>query len=411
MADNKNSVPVTHELRPAFYDDFHCIGADCQLNCCKGWEISFSKKDFLSLRREEGSEELRELLGNCVRRVRRTDKTERQYGQFDMSGGICPLQTEEGLCRLQIERGPDALPEVCRVYPRNESVAWSGFMERSLSPSCEAVLQLLWDLPDGVEFRCDELPLKKTRLNFSDDAPLKRHFGDVRNLCIDVLQDRRIPLPRRILLMGVLLRKLAEGEMEVPQWLETAQTILKADTTAQLLDSFPSPSDGELARQLVQNISVLVKTCGGSADANRERDEIAAALGISVPDMVVGSYTVPQGIYLELRKRYDETFGDKEYFMENLMVALLFHLRLPYMEDRTAIWKSYVNFCNLYSFYRFMATMSCRDGGGDKNALFRTLALANRGMVHNIARQHELQDEFFANESDSLAHMAILLGC
>ena len=93
------------------------------------------------------------------------------------------------------------------------------------------------------------------------------------------------------------------------------------------------------------------------------------------------------------------------------MVSLFFQLNLPNLKSGEELWKSYVNFCNLYAFYRFMAVASCREGGaGDKAELFRLIVFASRGMIHNGARQTDLRDELFRNDSATLAHMAILLG-
>ena len=33
-----------------------------------------------------------------------------------------------------------------------------------MSPACEGVLELLWNLPDGVEFRSDPLPKKEQKI-------------------------------------------------------------------------------------------------------------------------------------------------------------------------------------------------------------------------------------------------------
>jgi len=51
MAEEKQGVLVTKDLRPAYYDDFHCLAAGCKLSCCKGWNITFNKKDYLSIKR------------------------------------------------------------------------------------------------------------------------------------------------------------------------------------------------------------------------------------------------------------------------------------------------------------------------------------------------------------------------
>ena len=92
------------------------------------------------------------------------------------------------------------------------------------------------------------------------------------------------------------------------------------------------------------------------------------------------------------------------------MVSLFFNLQVPDPVDREKLWKSYVDFCNLYSFFRFMAVASCREGAaGDKAELFRMMVCASRGLMHNTPQKTKLRDEFFQNDSATLAHMAILL--
>ena len=69
-----------------------------------------------------------------------------------------------------------------------------------------------------------------------------------------------------------------------------------------------------------------------------------------------------------------------------------------------------MNLCNLYSAYRFLAVMSCREGVEDcKREMFDLLVLSSRALIHNRERQNAFRDELFQNDSASLAHMAVLL--
>ena len=90
MAD----LHVQYDLRPAYYDQFHCLAGDCRYTCCKGWHIGFDKKDYLDLRRQEGSPELRETLQKIVRRVKKGPNAGRWYAEFDLPGGPAHNQTE-----------------------------------------------------------------------------------------------------------------------------------------------------------------------------------------------------------------------------------------------------------------------------------------------------------------------------
>ena len=129
MAKPTQSVTVDKDLRPAYYDDFHCLAESCKISCCKGWNITFSKKDYLALKRQEGSPELNACLAKGVRRIRKKSGDDTfYYGEFDMGGGVCPFLQAGGLCQLQVEMGHEALPFVCQSYPWRERYMLSGYL-------------------------------------------------------------------------------------------------------------------------------------------------------------------------------------------------------------------------------------------------------------------------------------------
>lgn len=399
MADQIFQASVDTDLRPACYDDFHCLAANCRFSCCKGWRVTFDKKDYLSLKRLEGSPELRRRMENTVCRIRK-DPPAGDYGEFDMHTGVCPLLREDGLCHLQAEKGPGALPRVCRIFPRAEAYSY-GHLERSLSPACEGVLELLWNLPEGVDFRSDSLEKEARKvLTLTGDLSLRPFYLPIREWCVDTLQDRSAPLPRRILRMGLGLRELAEGKRDPAAWLAWARAL-----GAQEDLSLP---EGALLMFLSSCCRTLLHLSDQSGDFADVVLELLRGLGVDLSD--IHRAVIPMGPYLAARERYEEVFRDRAYFLENLMVSVLFYLHLPFLSSREELWKGYVNFCNLYAVYRFLAVMSCREGVEDNKAeLFRLTVFASQKLLHNGLCQSQLRDEFFQNESATLAHMAILL--
>lgn len=395
---------IRADLRPAFYDDFHCLAAKCRSSCCVGWHITFNKKDYLSLKRQSGSADLNVRMADGLRRIRKGPLTI-HYGEFTMKGGRCPLLREDCLCALQIEKGHEALPYVCRSFPRAEIFRPSGYLERSLSPACEGVLALLWNLNDGVEFRSDPLPKDKWgSASFSLDHSLAEHFQDIRSQCIDILQDRRHPLPQRILLLGLALKELTVENVDVVHWPAYVQSL-----SEQVGELSNLTSDNTLPMFLSNHLRLLFSLPNVDRQFSTIRAEIAQSMQIQIQSDT-SLAIIPTEPYLIARTRFQETFPNGECFLENLMVALFFHLCLPDLASSERVWKSYVNFCNLYSFYRFMAVMSCREGAsGDRDELFHLLVFSSRNLIHNNVQQTTLRDEFFKNDSATLAHMAILV--
>lgn len=406
MADQQKTIRMDKDLRPAYYDEFHCLAADCRLSCCKGWTITFNKKDYLSLKREKGSPELNAMMEGAVRRIRKGPAAETFYGEFNMDSGVCPLLREDCLCQLQRENGHEALPHVCRSYPRAEAYMLSGYLERSLSPSCEGVLALMWNLPDGIEFRSDPLPKEERRtMVFSEEEPLSKWFSVVREWCVDLLQNRKYALPERIWLMGLGLKELADGETDVWHWLERASVLTRSADVSCVLPS----GDRELVMFISDCIRTLLTLRTSDPDLRLVKDQLMEALKLDTHGGT-GGFTFSPALYREARTAYEERYGNRDYFMENLMVSIFFHLRMPHMASGEALWKSYVNFCNLYAMYRFLAVLSCQKGSaGDRAELFRMLVFASRALIHNGTRRDQLRDELFQNDSATLPHMAILL--
>lgn len=418
MGKNLQAAFVNHDLRPAYFDQFHCLITDCQLSCCYSWRITFDRKDYVALKGIKGSPELNQRLSHGLRRIRRGPLSETMFGEFDMSSGICPLLREDHLCMLQLEKGAQAQPMVCKIFPRAEVVSNFGFLERSLSPACEGVLELLWNLPEGIDFVSDPLPLEKQgTVTQPEGHPYSiSQCQQIRSACIDILQMRRFTLSQRILFMGLLLKELSDGETDIPRWLAKVQVLGEAPETLEHLQSFGSMQKPEL-KALANNLHVLGSVDMSTAELRNLRKEIQADLGLpvlNVSEKISISLVTPVGSSLSRYEaalaRYNEQFREREYFMENLMVTIFFHLHLPNLASPESLWKDYVKFCNAYSFFKFMAVMSCREGAtGDKKELFRLMVHTSRMLLHNQARQTGLVDELFKNESATLAHMAILL--
>ena len=408
MPETYNVIQIDRDLRPACYDRFHCLMSGCRLNCCMDdWQISFSKKDYLTVKKQKGSPELNRRLEHCLRRIRGEKMSEKSYGQFVLSGGQCPLLSENCLCMLQQERGAKVLPEVCRVFPRQENISPSGYLERSLSPACEGVLALLWDLPEGIDFVSDPLPEEEQQFGrYREGNCLVPAFQTIRSLCIDLLQDRRFPLAERILMVGLALKPLAEGKADMSRWPIQAWTLPESAEAAGLLAE--ADQDKALPLFLTNAVTVLFSPRSRGRDAFALRMTAFTWLGMGSDG---DTRRILAGPYLTAKKRFEEQFAGREYFMENLAVALFFHLGLPNVDSPEQLWKSYLNFCNLYSIYRFAAVMSCRGGSpGDIEELTRLLVHVSRSLLHSRDLQANLQDELFQNDSATLAHMAILLG-
>lgn len=403
MAENK--IPIRTALMPLYYKDFHCIMGACQDNCCDdGWRIEFNKKDYLTIKRAPKSAELEAEMKEGMRRLREQEH-DNMYAEFQVTeGGRCAFHTPEGLCRLQMECGAETLPKVCRVFPRRVSYSYAA-QESSLSPACEGVLALLWDLPEGIDFWEEPLPEKDWRTLTPPDGVIAR-FACIRSLCIDVLQERSMKLSQRLLMLGVLFQQLQELDWNdgdaLDKWLVQGEMLIHDPAAAEQLDQLP----GSLQMFISNNLRLLTSLLSDS------RGQLAQELLDAITDhngKTGNNVTFQLPTYQALEKKLDELLGHSEYFFENLMVTVAFHTVFPNLNSPEDLWKAYVSLCSLYSNYRF-AAVCAMDKEASRERLFHAIVHISRAMIHNSGRQIKLRDEFFQNDSATLAHMAILVG-
>lgn len=411
MAEEKNKLSIRSALIPVFYQDFHCLAQDCRDSCCVNWRVAFDKKDYLRLRRLDASPALRERLEQGVRRIKRENRSDRLYGEFDLesSNGRCPFLGGDGLCAIQCDCGHSALPEVCAVYPRRAAYTPAA-REYSLSPSCEGVLQLLWDLPEGVEFVEDPLAKADWRtVPIPQTENLLPYFAPVRGVCIDILQNRAMSLTQRMLCLGVVIQRLQKEDwanFNLDGW--AGQAMLLAEPGA--ISELDIPGNQNM--YLMQNLNVLDVIAASKKDWPRdiysalkvERSLVSSDGG----DRLTETVNLSKGAYADALAQFKDSFSHREYFFENLMVAAALYLSFPTLSSKEKLWKRYVSLCNLYSFYRFVSVLGCKDDTS-RERLFHMIVMASRAILHNQDRFNGFQEELFKHDSSTLAHMAILL--
>lgn len=414
---------ISKELRPAYYYDFACAGSDCRLTCCQNWTINVDRKDYLALKKLKCSPELTKKMNHAVKRIRK-NPSESLYATFDLrENGFCPILNENGLCSLQLEQGYTVLPFVCKDFPRRKRYYFTGYLEHSLSPACEAVLEHLWNLTEGVEFRITVLPESKIRNLEADNASsLIKYAKDIQDICISILQDRRLPLPQRIILMGAKLQELTKENADIPAWISKIRTLL-ADTEAIMQYRALTPDSRGKMIYINNNIHTLFTILENSSPYPQDFINLLKALHSQSENTDDDNLSFDLSKYSEAEAAFNDIFGDREYFFENLAVTILFHMKIPALVSLEEMWKSYVGFCSLYSFLRFVSVLSTKaqltlstknsrfeaPEPGSRDALFHALVIASRILIHSETRSEKLRDEFFKNESSSLAHMAILV--
>lgn len=113
--------------------DFACLAGACPDTCCRDWEIALDEQTLARYEAMPGE------LGEQIRAEIRDD----DGACFQLRGGYCPFLNEDGLCRIQLAHGAEALSRNCDYFPRFVE-EYGATREVTFSPACpEAARRLL----------------------------------------------------------------------------------------------------------------------------------------------------------------------------------------------------------------------------------------------------------------------------
>lgn len=177
-------------LETDYFEKFKCKGGACRNSCCENWQIAVGMKEYFDLIGRECSPELHHRL-ECAFRTPDEPSPQRFRLIAPNWMGRCPMHGADGLCMLHGECGEDALPEICRVYPRSLK-SEGGMNQACCSGSCEAVIETLME-EDQLSLRFVRRELH-AELNENTNHVLLEMAPD----CMRILQNREHPLNERI---------------------------------------------------------------------------------------------------------------------------------------------------------------------------------------------------------------------
>lgn len=203
------------------YDQFRCIGAKCEDTCCDGWQVSVDQKTYEKYQQCSDSV-LRPQLQQWVQ-IQPAATSENNFAKIVLTGSRCPFLSEK-LCSIQKQLGEDYLGKTCATFPRiNNQVA--GVVERSLDLSCPEAARLLLTDSSPASFHQVQANLDGCHTVGSGPDQPHPYFWEIRSALLSLLQNRKYPVAKRLILVGHVCDKLNElarngHDLLIPQVLE-----------------------------------------------------------------------------------------------------------------------------------------------------------------------------------------------
>lgn len=318
---------VMEYLVPDYYPSFHCKIGACRAVCCSGWPVTFSMKEYFRLLGVECGAALRTRLDMALHLTERP--TAEEYAMLlPRYDGECPLRQSDGRCALQVEAGEDALPAVCRLYPRGVRAGECG-----CANSCEAVVELLMARAERLRFVPMRLPFEApagTRVHFFETGGREM---EIRMWLIGFIQDRWYPLRRRLLWMGEALRRMDEALSNKDAGRVSA--LLSGREAVEVPEA-----SGDLPFALAAAEAIL-RDLDSLSDSIRDYGEIACAR------FAAGDANG--------RERFEALCPDWERWFEHLLVNHMFFTQFPFQDRPVSLRDEITALYAVYAMLRFLS--------------------------------------------------------
>ncbi len=162
----------------SFYSEFKCLAEKCSQTCCKGWLIPLTEEDTDRFAGEKGLLGFRLFLSSSGR----------DPVCLNSLSLTCPFYTLQGLCSLQLKKGHDFIPEVCRDYPRFYR-NYGPFEERLIDLSCIHGAGLFIDHLNDLFFHLSKGEPESRICTTNDDADFLSFLLDSRDELIEGLNN------------------------------------------------------------------------------------------------------------------------------------------------------------------------------------------------------------------------------
>ncbi len=383
-----------HYLVPDYILEYKCA---CCTECCKRWRIiidrdTVEKYDQLAAKDEELSAMLSENLkkdktGKAAVRLKNIVKktTVENNGEqkevVTVDRAVCPFLDSEGLCAIQKRHGIDALSDTCKIFPRNIFKTERGF-EMALTYACKTAAKTLknkhmvefyqdprdFDYPDlhGQYGRIGDLLERKKQG--------KTNYFDVEALLIDIMQFKEINMDSRLILTGIVIDKLKDGDIQsIRKYLQN----LDGSLITQLMSL---PSQPVFMMKLVKE-AIDKRVFSRIIEADMTQLIKMAYVGLQLLDQPEIAGEKVQRFLAAYNKYYKPNMDDVSHVYENYFVNFIFSKK--YYTNKYI--DAYFLMMFFYILIRFFAVCIClaEERNVDEDMIVDVISAIERSIGHN----------------------------
>lgn len=388
--------------QPQYYSSFHCIGGDCPVSCCDGWNVFWLDKEIEKLRSSNASDYLKRKF----ERYFEYDDAEKIWKVKLSRDRRCPFHNRETeLCDIQKELGENYLGNTCKNYPR-QFYFHVNYIVRSINCSCPALLNMIVNNKNAVVMetilkRKAEVDLGNSLINTDTDEACKRSPYlkarlQITDFILEILHGNR-SLEASMILAAVAAKKISEfGEADDIQGLENyIKSFRKQANQASAANAADSIEPNYKLKFIIVN-NLMIKYFSGQES------------GVNISVFHDGERVIPEN-YERGKEEFDKVFSGREWAIrniaENMFLDVFYNLNLT----KGTFFEMFAYYTACVAAIQVFARAIGLVSNFIEHDFIRAVAHLNRSMTHSKTTAKNVVEEIKALDLTSPAHLALII--
>ncbi len=279
-----------------------------------------------------------------------------------------PVVSPTVLKELIEEMKPMQPNEFCDIIVSSAAVEYSPRLchievVRALMKEKDILSYNMSDLPDEQSGQFIEQSRRILEL-----YPNSKYYWQIRTLFMNVLQNRKLHLEKRLLLLNYSVKTIQgmtdKGQSGlIPPFIED---FTKPDADYEHVLKYFNAVRPNPAYSLADGVSLLKSLNKPNAAYKEVLSGVYKSIGVSGPETLK---MADINKYLRLRKQYaDMISGEKSSYIENVLISYVWSYSLPLADPEFNFWDHFVFFCSLYNAVKVMITCFAPDGDDERFA-------------------------------------------
>lgn len=343
MKDREKNKTKGEHYCADYFDDFTCIGTQCEDTCCVGSEVEIDKITYGKYKSIK-DEKLEKIIKCHVYENQGYRDEYIDFAKVTLTGDkSCPFLNGKKLCMIQASIGEEYLSNFCYSFPRYTNLI-DGVYENTMALSCPEAARLVLLKKEGISFvKIDTIPRRGIVSQYVDTQreDLKESsvskFTELREFAIWVMQRREYNIWERLLLLGYFHEDLEifikKGNIhKICKLIDSYKSKIKKRELTNLIENtinLPSMQI-TLLMEYIERLGVTVEIDSHRFIKATKEVEKALAFNMDI------EMRKRQEIFMSsVGKHYEPLMDEHEYILENYFVNHIYKNLYPFSEPGT----------------------------------------------------------------------------